>query len=199
MRLTTKGTTRAGRGGWLLAALLLAGCRQDMFDQPRYKPLGKSEFFADGRGSRPPVAGTIARGHLNEDEHLATGRVNGALATTFPFRVTRAVFERGRERYNIYCAPCHDAVGNGNGMIVRRGYKQPPSLHLDRLRQAPVGHFYDVIRNGLGAMPDYAVEVPVSDRWAIVAYIRALQFSQRASPEDVPAEARSRLRVGEAR
>jgi mono/diheme cytochrome c family protein len=174
------------RAGALVLLVLLAGCRSDMNDQAKYKPLGASDFFADGRASRPPVPGTIARGQLKEDTHLYTGRVDGVLVTTFPFPVTRDMLHRGQERYNIYCAPCHDRVGNGNGMVVRRGYKQPPSLHIDRLRDAPVGHFFDVMTNGLAAMPDYSVQVPVRDRWAIIAYIRALQLSQRATPADVP-------------
>jgi hypothetical protein len=175
------------RAAALVALVLLgAGCRSDMNDQAKYKPLAASDFFADGRASRPPVPGTIARGQLREDTHLYTGKVDGALVTTFPFPVTMEVLKRGQQRYNIYCAPCHDRAGNGNGMVVRRGYKQPPSLHIDRLRDAPVGHFYDVIANGLGAMPDYSVQVPVRDRWAIIGYIRALQLSQRATPADVP-------------
>jgi len=169
-----------------LALLLLAGCRQEMYDQPRTKPHRPSDFFADGRSDRQPVAGAIARGQLRDDSHLYTGKVGGQLVSTFPFPVTRAVLERGRERFNIYCAPCHDRLGNGNGMIVRRGFRPPPSLHEDRLRDAPVGHHFDVISNGLGSMPDYAAEIPVRDRWAIVAYLRALQLSQRASVADVP-------------
>ncbi len=128
----------------------------------------------------------MARGELHDDPHLYTGRVNGALVTTFPFPVSREVLERGRDRYNIFCAPCHDRVGNGNGMIVRRGFRAPPSFHIDRLRQAPVGHYFDVITNGFGAMPDYAAQIPAHDRWAVIAYIRALQLSQRATPADVP-------------
>ncbi|MCI0402198.1 MAG: cytochrome c [Acidobacteria bacterium] len=173
----------------LLAALtLFAACRQDLYDQARQKPYSASKFFDDGRSARPPVPGAIARGQLNDDPHLYTGRVNGQLVTTFPFPVDRAVLERGRDRYNIYCAPCHDRVGNGNGVIVLRGYRQPPSLHIDRLRNAPVGHHFDVMTNGLGAMPDYAAQVNVRDRWAIAAYIRALQLSQRATTAEVPPE-----------
>ena len=175
--------------GLLLAAVLVfSSCRQDMYNQPRQKPYAPSSFFDDGRSARPPVPGTIARGQLDDDPHLYTGRVNGQLVTTFPFPVDRAVLERGRNRYNIYCAPCHDRIGNGNGMVVLRGYRQPPSLHIDRLRQAPVGHEFDVITNGLGAMPDYAAQIEVHDRWAIVAYIRALQLSQRATTAEVPPE-----------
>lgn len=188
--MKSKTNRQRGRRGWawvaLVAAVCLAGCRQDMFNQPRYRPLRRSEFFTDGRSARPPVPGSIARGELQDDPHLYTGRVNGVLVTTFPFPVTRDVLERGHERYNIFCTPCHDRVGNGNGMVVRRGYRPPPSLHIDRLRQAPVGHYFDVISNGLGAMPDYAAQIPAHDRWAIIAYIRALQLSQRASPGDVP-------------
>lgn len=169
-----------------LALLLLAGCRQEMYDQPRTKPHRPSDFFADGRADRQPVAGTIARGQLRDDPHLYTGKVGGQLVSTFPFPVTRAVLERGQVRFNIYCAPCHDRIGNGNGMIVRRGFRPPPSLHLDRLRDAPVGHHYDVITNGLGSMPDYSAQITVRDRWAIVAYLRALQLSQRATVADVP-------------
>jgi mono/diheme cytochrome c family protein len=181
---------RKNKTAWLLlaAVLVFAGCRQDMYDQARQKPYAPSQFYDDGRAARPPVPGTIARGQLHGDPHLHTGRVNGQLVTTFPFPVDRAVLERGRDRYNIYCAPCHDRIGNGNGMIVLRGYRQPPSLHIDRLRNAPVGHHFDVITNGLGAMPDYAAQVSARDRWAIVAYLRALQLSQRATTAEVPSD-----------
>ncbi|HEX9760915.1 MAG TPA: cytochrome c [Candidatus Acidoferrales bacterium] len=175
------------------ALLLLAGCRQEMYDQPRTKPHRPSDFFADGRSDRQPVAGAIARGQLRDDPHLFTGKVGGQLVSTFPFPVTREVLERGRERFNIYCAPCHDRLGNGNGMVVRRGFRPPPSLHEDRLRDAPVGHHFDVISNGLGSMPDYAAQIPVRDRWAIVAYLRALQLSQRATVADVPPAALQEL------
>jgi len=177
----------------LATVILVVGCRQDLYDQPRKKPYAASDFFDDGRSARPPVPGTVARGQLNDDPHLHTGRVNGQLVTTFPFPVDRAVLERGRSRYNIYCAPCHDRVGNGNGMIVLRGYRQPPSLHIDRLRQAPVGHYFDVMTNGLGAMPDYAAQIDAHDRWAVVAYIRALQLSQRATTAEVPPAEMRRL------
>lgn len=170
----------------LAAAALLAGCRRDMQDQPKYIPLRPSSFFADGRSERPLVEGTVARGHLNADAAFYTGKVDGKPLETFPFPVTPAVLERGQERFNIYCAPCHDRLGTGNGMIVRRGYRHPPSYHIDRLRQVPVGYLFDVITNGLGAMPDYAAQVDPRDRWAIVAYVRALQLSQHASPADVP-------------
>jgi mono/diheme cytochrome c family protein len=155
-----------------------------MHDQPKYEPLESSAFFRDGQASRPLVEGTVARGQLQDDEHLYTGKVDGQPATTFPFPITGAQMTRGQERYNVYCAPCHDRVGNGMGMIVRRGYRQPQSFHIDRLRSAPPGHFYDVITNGFGAMPDYRAQIQPEDRWAVVAYIRALQLSQHATETD---------------
>ena len=170
-----------------------AGCRQDMHDQPKYEALESSSFFSDGRASRQLVPGTVARGELREDSHLYEGKVDGKLAGTFPFPVTRKILERGQQRYNIYCTPCHDSVGNGEGMVVRRGFRRPPSYHIDRLRMAPAGHFYDVITNGFGAMQDYAMQIPVQDRWAIVAYIRALQLSQHAPLSDVPEPKRPSL------
>lgn len=178
----------------LLAAGGLSACRRDLFNQPKHKPLSASDFFEDGRAARPAVRGAVARGHLNLDTHLHEGKVDGILVTTFPFPITADVMRRGRERYNIFCAPCHDRVGQGTGMIVRRGFRQPPSFHINRLRAAPAGHFYDVITNGLGAMTDYSDRIPVEDRWAIVAYIRALQLSQKAAPADVPPEVQRKLR-----
>jgi mono/diheme cytochrome c family protein len=181
----------------LLAAMLLAGgCRLDMHDQPKYTPLRQSDFFADGRAARPLVEGTVARGLLNEDEQLNTGKVNGQLAADFPFPVTAEVVARGRERYDIFCSPCHDRTGGGNGMIVRRGYRRPPTFHQDRLRQAPPGHFVDVMTNGFGAMPDYRSQVPPRDRWAITAYLRALQLSANATLSEVPPGERERLAPG---
>ena len=150
-----------------------------MHDQPKYEALEASAFFADGGASRPLVEGTVARGTLDLDPHFSAGKVNGALVDTFPFAIDRAWLERGRERYDIFCAPCHDRAGTGRGMIVQRGYRQPTSFHVDRLRDAPVGHFVDVMTNGFGAMPDYREQVAPADRWAIAAYIRALQLSQR--------------------
>jgi mono/diheme cytochrome c family protein len=167
---------------------LLAGCRQDMHDAPRYDPLEASTFFDDGRGSRTPVANTVARGMLREDEHLYEGKINGQLADTFPMPVTAEMMARGRERYNVFCSPCHGRTGQGNGMVVQRGFRAPPSFHDDRLRNAPVGYFFDVETRGFGAMPDYASQIPVADRWAIDAYIRALQLSQHATIDDVPAD-----------
>ena len=183
-----------------VAALSLAvsGCRQDMHDQPKYRPLEASTFFADGRSERPLVPGTVARGvdWLREDDHLYTGKVNGADATTLPFALTAEVLARGRERYDIYCTPCHGATGDGNGMIVQRGYRKPPSFHIDRLREVAAGHYFDVMTNGFGAMADVAAQVKVRDRWAIVAYIRALQLSQHAALSDIPPDARAALGAG---
>jgi mono/diheme cytochrome c family protein len=164
-----------------------------MHDQPKYKPLAASAFFEDGRSARPLVEGTVARGHLRADAHLYTGRIGNDLATTFPFPVTRAVLERGRERYAIFCTPCHGALGDGEGMVVKRGLRHPPSFHIERLREAPAGHYFDVITNGFGAMASYASRVPVEDRWAIIAYIRALQLSQHATLADVPEDQRKQL------
>ena len=181
----------------VLGALLLAGgCRLDMHDQPKYTPLRQSDFFPDGRAARPLVEGTVARGLLNEDEQLNTGKVNGQLAADFPFPVTAEVVARGRERYDIFCSPCHDRTGGGNGMIVRRGYRQPPTFHQDRLRQALPGHFVDVMTNGFGAMPDYRSQVPPRDRWAIAAYVRALQLSANATLSEVPPAEREKLAPG---
>ncbi len=176
-----------------LCAVFITGCRLDMHVQPKYKPFEPSSFFDDGRSARPVVPGSVARGHLRIDEHLYTGKVNGILVNTFPFPITRQDLERGRERYNIYCTPCHDGVGEGRGMIVRRGFPPPPSYHMDRLREAPVGHFFDVITHGYGAMYSYAGRVSPEDRWKIVAYIRALQLSQRARLDDVPEKVRPQL------
>jgi mono/diheme cytochrome c family protein len=164
-----------------------------MHDQPKYIPLRQSTFFGDERSARPLVAGTVARGQLREDPLLYTGKVDGADATMFPFAVDGRVMARGRERYDIYCSPCHGQTGQGDGMVVRRGFRRPPTYHQDRLRNAPVGHIYDVITNGFGAMPDYAAQIKVEDRWAIIAYVRALQLSEHATLADVPADKRGAL------
>lgn len=181
--------------GLLLIAVAAVGlgsaCRQDMHDQPKLKPLARSEFWGDQRGARPLVEGTVARGQLREDEYLHTGRQRGQFVDAFPFAIDRARLERGRDRFNIYCAPCHGATGAGNGMVVQRGYRAAGNLHQDRLRNERLGYFYDVITNGFGAMPDYAAQIGVEDRWAIVAYVRALQLSQHARLEDVPAARRA--------
>jgi len=184
----------------LLIALFAVGCRQDMHDQPKYIPLRPSQFFADGRSERPLIEGTVARGHLDDDTAFYTGKgPDGKPLDTFPFAVTKADIERGQDRFNVYCTPCHGRLGDGNGMIVQRGFRQPPSYHIDRLRQVPNGYIYDVITNGFGAMQDYSAQIPPRDRWAIVAYIRALQLSHNATIEDVPADARAQLSAGGAR
>ena len=188
MRLSTvKGAAR------VLATLALAGCRQDMHDAPRDNPLRPSVFFANGSSARPLLTNTVARGQLREDRHLYEGIVDGKPAETFPFPITEQVLQRGQERYTVFCSPCHGRTGEGNGMIVQRGFRQPPSYHEDRLRNAPVGYFFDVMTHGFGAMQDYATQVPVADRWAIAAYIRALQASQRATVDEVPADHRADL------
>jgi hypothetical protein len=176
-----------------VSGLSLASCRSDMHVQPRYNPLDGTQFFGDERSARPEVPGTVARGHLRIDDHLYLGKVDGKEAESFPFPITRAVLERGRERYNIYCTPCHGLTGEGRGMIVQRGFPSPPSYHIDRLRQAPPGHFYNVITNGFGAMYSHAARIAPEDRWAIVAYIRALQLSQHATVTDVPESERAKL------
>jgi len=186
--------------------LSFAGCRQDMQDQPRMKPYRSTAFFTNGLSSRPPVTGTVARGFLRADKEFFTGKkatASGATSTgataapaagqtatypddveTFPLPITREVVARGRERYEIFCSVCHGMTGNGDGMIVRRGFRRAASFHTDALRQAPVGHYFDAITNGWGAMPSYAPQIPPHDRWAIVAYIRALQLSnQNTNPQ----------------
>lgn len=185
--------------GLVVLALAVFGsaCRQDMYDQPKFIPLRPSEFFEDGRSARPLEEGTVARGHLNDDAAFYTGKgSDGKPLDTFPFPVTKEAIVRGQERFNIYCAPCHDRTGYGNGMIVRRGYRHPPSYHTDKIRQLANGFIYDVITNGFGAMQDYAAQIPPRDRWAIVAYVRALELSQNASIKDVPPEARAQLGGG---
>lgn len=164
----------------VLALAVLGACRNDMHVQPKILPLRPSDFYPDGRGSRTPPQGTIARGQLRDDTYLYTGMINGQPADMMPFPATREVLERGRERFDIYCTPCHSRLGDGNGIVVQRGFRRPPSFHEPRLRQAPLGHFFDVMTNGFGAMPDYAAQVNTQDRWAIAAYLRALQLSQNA-------------------
>jgi len=187
-------TMRAGRAitamGAMAAALLLAGCRQDMQDQPKFVPQRGTTFFADGRSARPQVTNTVARNQLHENEYFYTGMVNGKEGDGFPLALTPEVMHRGQERYNIYCTPCHSRVGNGDGMIVQRGYRPAGDFHTDRLRNAPLGHFFSVMTNGYGAMPDYAAQLTPEDRWAVVAYIRALQLSQDAKPGDVAPDAK---------
>ncbi len=172
----------------LLVMSLLSACRLDMHVQPKQNPLSRSDFFADQRSERPPVEGTVARGELREDTYFYTGKLGNNPGDYMPFPVTREVLDRGRERYNIYCSPCHSLVGDGDGFIPARGFaRKPPSYHIARLQKAPLGYFYDVITNGFGIMPDYASQIPPRDRWNIVAYVRALQLSQNATKSDVPA------------
>lgn len=166
---------------------LLSGCRLDMHVQPRINPLAKSDFFPDERGARPLVEGTVARGELHADTYFYTGKVGSSPGDYMPFPVTKEVLERGRERYNIYCSPCHSPLGDGNGFIPSRGFpRRPPSYHIPRLQKAPLGYFYDVMSNGFGIMSDYSAQIQPRDRWNIVAYIRALQLSQNATKADVP-------------
>jgi len=165
-----------------------------MQDQPKFVPLRPSGFFDDGRSERPLIEGTVPRGHLNDDVDFYTGKgPDGKPADEFPFPVTKDVIERGQQRFNVYCTPCHDRTGHGEGMVVRRGYRHPPSYHTDQVRKLANGFIFDVITNGFGAMPDYAAQIPPADRWAIVAYVRALQFSENATLADVPPEERSKL------
>jgi mono/diheme cytochrome c family protein len=177
----------------VLAAAASGGCHQDLRYQPRIDPLEKSRFFADGAGARPIPAGTVARGQLKADRVFETGTTGNEFAASIPVPVTEELLARGQGRYNIYCAPCHDQSGSGLGMVVRRGYKQPPSLHVDRLLKARPGYFFDVMTNGFAKMPSYAAQIPAADRWAITAYIRALQWSQNATLDDVPDDVRRRL------
>lgn len=164
-----------------------------MQDQPKYKPLHDSDFFADHRSERPAIEGTVARGHLRIDEARFTGKLNNADITAFPFEITKADIVRGQQRFNIYCTPCHGRLGDGNGQVVRRGFRQPPSYHIQRLKDAPVGHFFDVMTNGYGAMYSYASRVAPDDRWRIAAYIRVLQFAEGASIDDVPTDQRDHI------
>lgn len=176
----------------LLSAATL-GCRQDMHDQPKLEAFEGSAFFEDGLAMRPHVPGTIARGHLESDAHLYTGRVRGEAARTFPFPMTRAVLERGRERFDVFCAVCHGPCGDGDGMVVQRGFKRPPSFHEQRLIDAAPGRIFDVISSGYGAMFDFADRIPARDRWAIVGWLRVLQRSRNAGLDDVPEEQRTVL------
>ena len=196
LRNLKAGLGHAGRAvavAVMVMTVALAGCRQDMHDAPRYEPLEASTFFADGRGSRMLVANTVARGLLRDDDHLYQGKIDGELTDIFPMPVTSDVMARGQERFNVFCSPCHGQTGQGNGMVVQRGFRAPPSYHEARLRAAPAGYFFDVMTHGFGAMSDYASQVSVSDRWAIAAYIRALQRSQQATIDDVPVARRAEL------
>jgi mono/diheme cytochrome c family protein len=188
-------SSRNARRGLLVGLLLLAaaGCRQDMHNQPKAIPLRESMFFKDTSSARPVVEGTIARGTLQDDAAFFTGKAGALAVEALPFALTADVLDRGEQRFNIYCTPCHGLSGNGDGMIVRRGYRQPPSYHIDRLRAVPLGHFYDVMTNGFGAMPDYRAQISPRDRWAIAAYVRALQLSQHTPADELSQEERQKL------
>jgi mono/diheme cytochrome c family protein len=177
-------------GGLLLLA---GGCRQDMHNSPKAIPLRESVFFKNGSSARPLVEDTVARGTLQDDVTFFTGKNGATEVDALPFALTADVLDRGEQRFNIYCTPCHGPTGRADGMIVRRGYRQPPSFHIDRLRQVPIGHFYDVMTNGFGAMPDYKAQIAPRDRWAIAAYVRALQLSQHASAADLTPDERQKL------
>jgi mono/diheme cytochrome c family protein len=180
----------------IVMLLVLGGCRQKMANQPRYDPLEGSDFFADGMASRPRLAGTVARGELGGDPYFESGLVNGQPGDGFPFAVTEAVMNRGHERFDIYCSQCHGRLGDGNGMIPSRGFRRPPSFHTLTLRNAKAGHFFDVMTNGFGSMPPYKTMISAEDRWAIAAYIRALQASQNATMNDVPLSDRAKVDGG---
>jgi len=168
----------------------LAGCRIDMHVQPRQNPLSRSDFFADQRSARPVVEGTVARGEYDGDTYLRTGKIGNNPGDYMPFTVTKADLERGRVRFNIFCAPCHSRLGDGNGYIPTRGFpRKPPSFHIERLEKAPPGYIFSVMSEGFGIMPDYASQIPARDRWCIVAYIRALQLSQHATVDDASGHA----------
>lgn len=167
------------------AVLLMAGCRQDMHNQPKFYPQRGSDFYADGRSVRPQVENTVARNQMHENAYFYTGFINGKEGDRLPFAVNMQVMQRGQERYNVFCTPCHSRVGNGAGMIVQRGYAAAGNFHTARLEAAPLGHFFNVISNGYGAMPDYSAQLTPQDRWAVVAYVRALQLSQKAAATDV--------------
>jgi mono/diheme cytochrome c family protein len=187
MKLSRSALVAAG------ALVLLGACRQDMHNSIKALPLRESVFFKNGSSARPLVDDTVARGTLEDDAAFFTGKNGTTDSDTLPLPLTAELLDRGEQRFNIYCTPCHDMAGTGHGMIVRRGYKQPPSYHEDRLRQAPIGHFYDVMTNGFGAMPDYRAQIAPRDRWAIAVYIRALQLSQHAGGGDLSAADRQKL------
>ncbi len=189
------------QGSVLALLVALSGCRSEMYDQPRYKPYGATDFFEDGTSARPLVAGTIARRDprdrdIKSTEIFETGMTAGKLVDEIPFAVNRAVLTRGQERFRIFCTPCHGELGDGKGMIVRRGFNPPPSYHTQELRDKPVGHYFDVMTRGYGTMYSYAARVPARDRWSIAAYIRALQLSQHAPAAELPAADRTRLPGG---
>jgi hypothetical protein len=178
----------------VLPVLLLCSCQQEMANRGRFSPMDPSPFFKDGRVARPQPLGTVARDQLHEDSFLYTGMQNSKLSTMFPFPITREVVHRGQERFNIYCAPCHDRSGTGKGLAVQNGFERGPvSFHEQRLREAPPGYFYQAISHGFGVMNGYAAQIKPEDRWAIVAYIRALQLSENAVVADLPEADRKKL------
>jgi cytochrome c553 len=176
--------------------IFVSGCRQQMGQQPRYRPLEQSPFFADGRSARKPVPGTVARSFRGDDPPQAVYKTSGTYSNNFPYQLTREMLARGRERFDINCAACHGLAGDGNGMIVSRGFSPPVSFHADEVRNQPIGFYFDVVTHGYGAMASYAGQVSEQDRWAIIAYIRALQLSRHATLDDLPAEERLRLTMG---
>ena len=183
-------------GALLLAA---AGCRQDMHNQPRLEPYETSRFYADGQASRLPPPGTVGRGQLREDDLLHRGLTPaGTASERLPMPLTAKLLSRGRDQFQAFCSPCHGPAGNGRGMVVRRGFKQPTSFHDQRLRTSPVGYFFDVMTNGFATMPSYASQIPVEERWAIAAYIRALQLSQNARLAELPADVGAAVAAAEA-
>ena len=179
----------------VVTALVGLACRQDMHDQPRYKPYAKSDFFGDARSARPQVEDTVARGQLRDDPSYFSGKQGQTPIDVMPVAITPALLRRGRERFTIYCTPCHGQTGRGDGMVVQRGYRRPPSFHIDRLRQEKAGYFFDVITNGFGAMPDYAAQIAPEDRWAVIAYLRVLQLSQSAKLDDLTPDQRATLQA----
>jgi hypothetical protein len=178
-----------------VAILAIAGCRQQMADQPYKRPLEPSNFFDDGMASRPVEPGTVARTGREQNDQQFNGKVDGKLVDTFPFEVTMEVLARGQERYEIFCSPCHDRLGTGQGMIVRRGFTPARSFHETRLREAPPGHFFEIMTQGFGPMPSYANQLSEHDRWAVIAYIRALQFSRNVRLDQLPPEDRAKMKA----
>jgi mono/diheme cytochrome c family protein len=179
----------------LLAVLPAVGCRQQMADQPYARPLQSQNFFDDGMASRPVEPGTVARGSLPKHDTVTAGKFQGRPADDLPVPITRELLQRGQERYNIYCSPCHDRTGSGQGLIVQRGFRRAQSFHQQRLREAPPGYFFEVISRGFGPMPSYAAQIKPPDRWAIIAYIRALQLSRHVSSAELPAADREKLKA----
>jgi len=178
-----------------VAIFAIAGCRQQMADQPHQRPLEPSNFFDDGMASRPVEPGTVARAGKEQNGLRFPSKVDGKLVDTFPFEVTMEVLARGQERYEIFCSPCHDRLGTGQGMIVRRGFTPARSFHDPRLRDAPAGHFFEVMTQGFGQMPSYANQLSEQDRWAVIAYIRALQLSRNVRLDQLPPEDRAKMKA----